>query len=215
MRRHTLVLLLTLLVGNAISQITGEFREMFLEAESYYLFEEYIEALPYYEPINKQYPDNDNINYKIGVCYLHLPFRKSESIQYLEKASENINLKYKENSFKETSAPLETYFYLGNAYRINGQLDRAIETYDLFKTLADPELYDLDLVNEQIDACNNAKELQTRPVDYDIVNLGDRINTSYLPGQRLRRFVKPGPQSLGLFELPRQHLAPDVVALSP
>lgn len=179
MRRQTLLLLISLLAGNAISQISGEFREMFLEAESYFLFEEYIEALPYYEPINKQYPENDNINYKIGVCYLHHPYRKSESIQYLEKACENINLKYKENSFKENSAPLEAYFYLGNAYRINGQLDRAIETYDLFKAQADPELYDLDLVNEQIQACENAKELQTRPVDFDIVNLGERINTRH------------------------------------
>jgi hypothetical protein len=179
MRRHTLFLLLTLLACNAVSQITGKFKEMFLEAESYFLFEEYIEALPYYVPILKQYPDNDNINYKIGVCYLHHPYEKSESIQYLEAASENISLKYKENSFKETSAPPETYFYLGNAYRINGQLDRAIETYNLFKAQADPELYDLDLVEQQINACENAKELQTRPVDYDIMNLGDRINTRH------------------------------------
>ena len=100
MKRHTLLILLTFLAGTAVSQITGEYREMFLEAESYFLFEEYNEALPYYEPINKQYPDNDNINFKIGVCYLNDPYRKSESIRYLEKASQNINRKYKENSFK-------------------------------------------------------------------------------------------------------------------
>jgi hypothetical protein len=106
MKRHTLLLLLPLIAGTVLSQITGDYREMFLEAESYFLFEEYMEALPYYEPIHKQYPDNDNINYKIGVCYLNDPYRKSESIEYLERASKNINLKYKENSFRETSAPL-------------------------------------------------------------------------------------------------------------
>ena len=179
MKRHTLLILLTFLAGTAVSQITGEYREMFLEAESYFLFEEYNEALPYYEPINKQYPDNDNINFKIGVCYLNDPYRKSESIRYLEKASQNINRKYKENSFKETKAPLEAFFYLGNAYRINGQLDKAIETYEHFRSLADPELYDLKLVEEQIKACENAKELQKRPVDYDIENIGDRINTRF------------------------------------
>ena len=134
MKHHTLFILLSLLAGNAFTQITGEYREMFLEAESYFLFEEYLEALPYYEPIHKQYPDNDNNNYKIGVCYLNDPYRKEESIGYLEKASENITLKYKENSFRETRAPLEAFFYLGNAYRINGQLDKAIETYEHFKS---------------------------------------------------------------------------------
>lgn len=179
MKRHTTFLLLSLIAGTALSQIAGEYREMFLEAESYFLFEEYNEALPYYEPIHKQYPDNDNINYKIGVCYLNDPYRKSESIRYLENACQNITLKYKENSFRETRAPLEAYFYLGNAYRINGQLDKAIETYEYFKSQADPELYDIPLVNEQIEACENAKDLQTRPVDFDIENLGDRINTRF------------------------------------
>ncbi len=179
MKRHSLLLLFSLLAGTLPAQITGEYREMFLEAESYFLFEEYLEALPYYEPIHKQYPDNDNINYKIGVCYLNDPYRKSESVQYLENASKNTSLKYKENSFRETSAPLEAFFYLGNAYRINGQLDKAIETYEYFKSLADPELYDIVLVEEQIKACKNAQELQTRPVDFDIVNVGDRINTRF------------------------------------
>ena len=179
MKRHTLFLFLSLSTGALFSQITGDYREMFLEAESYFLFEEYLDALPYYEPIHKEYPDNDNINYKIGVCYLNDPYRKSESIEYLEKASENITLKYKDNSFRETQAPLEAIFYLGNAYRINGQLDKAIETYERFKTMADPELYDLQLVDEQITACENAKDLETRPVDFDISNLGDRVNTRF------------------------------------
>ncbi len=179
MKQLTLILALTILANTAFPQITGEYREMFLEAESYFLFEEYIEALPYYKPIHDQYPDNDNINYKMGVCYLNDPYQKAESIEYLENASKNVNLKYRENSFKETKAPLEVFFYLGNAYRINGQLDKAIETYEHFKSQADPELYDLDLVNEQITACENAKELQKRPVDYDIENLGNRINTRF------------------------------------
>ena len=53
MKRHTLLTLLSLLAGTAFTQITGEYREMFLEAESYFLFEEYLEALPYYEPVHQ------------------------------------------------------------------------------------------------------------------------------------------------------------------
>jgi Ca2+-binding EF-hand superfamily protein len=152
---------------------------MFVYAESEFLFEEYAEALPNYLRLNEQYPDNDNINYKIGVCYLNDPYEKDKAIGFLEKAVKNINPKFKENNFKEKGAPLEAYFYLGNAYRINEQLEKAIKTYEHFKDQADPELYDLELVNEQISACKNAIDLKTRPVDIEIVNLGDRINTRF------------------------------------
>jgi Ca2+-binding EF-hand superfamily protein/tetratricopeptide (TPR) repeat protein len=150
-----------------------------LYAESEFLFEEYAEALPNYLRLNKQFPDNDNINYKIGVCYLNDPYEKKKAISFLEKAVQNINPKFKENSFKETGAPLEANFYLGNAYRINNELQKAIETYEHFKEQADPELYDLELVNEQIRACNNAIDLKTRPIDIEIENLGDRINSRF------------------------------------
>ena len=180
MKRHS-VLLITfcMLLQYGFSQPEGNFREMFLYAESEFLFEEYAEALPSYLRLNKQFPDNDNINYKIGVCYLNDPYEKQKAISFLEKAVRNINPKFKENNFKETGAPLEAYFYLGNAYRINDQLNKAIETYEHFREQADPELYDLELVNEQITACRNAIDLKTRPVDIEIENLGDRINTRF------------------------------------
>jgi len=180
MKPHSVLLLaFCMLCQYGLTQPEENFRELFLYAESEFLFEEYAEALPNYLRLNKQYPDNDNINYKIGVCYLNDPYEKDKAIAFLEKAVQNINPKFKENSFKETGAPLEANFYLGNAYRINDQLEKAIETYAHFKDQADPELYDLDLVNEQITACKNAMNLKTRPVDIDIVNLGDRVNTRF------------------------------------
>ncbi len=180
MKRHSALLFtFFMLCQYGFTQPDGNFRELFLYAESEFLFEEYAEALPTYLRLNKQYPDNDNINYKIGVCYLNDPYEKEKAIGFLEKAVQNINPKFKENSFKETGAPLEAYFYLGNAYRINDQLPKAIETYELFRDQADSELYDLELVNEQIRACKNAIDLQTRPVDIEMENLGDRINTRF------------------------------------
>jgi hypothetical protein len=156
-----------------------DYREMFLEAESYFLFEEYNEALPLYLRLNEKFPENDNVNYKIGVCYLNNIYEKEKAIDYLERAVTDINPDYKENNFKETSAPLESLFHLGNAYRINNQIDKAIETYEKFREQADPVIYDHKLVDEQINACNNAVDLKTRPIDIDIMNIGDRINTRF------------------------------------
>jgi hypothetical protein len=181
MIRKTLFLLILIMISfwHLYSQEEPNYREMFLEAESYFLFEEYNEALPLYLRLNNKFPENNNINYKIGVCYLNNAYEKEKSINYLERAVTDINPEYKQNNFKETSAPLESLFYLGNAYRVNNQLDKAIETYQQFKNQSDPEIYDHKLVEEQITACNNALDLKTRPVDFDITNLGDRINTRF------------------------------------
>jgi hypothetical protein len=164
---------------NLHSQGEPDYREIFLEAESYFLFEEYNEALPLYLRINNKFPENNNINYKIGVCYLNDPYEKEKSVTFLERAVTDINPDYKENNYRETSSPLEAMFYLGTAYRINDQIDKAIATYKQFKEQADPKIYDYRLVDEQINACNNAIELKSRPVDIDIVNIGDRINTRF------------------------------------
>ena len=105
--RIILFVLFLTLVQHSFSQIEGEFREVYLEAESEFLFEEYSEAEPDYLTLSRQYPDNDKINYKLGVCLLNNPYQKEQAIAYLEKAIQNVNLKYKENSFRETSAPLQ------------------------------------------------------------------------------------------------------------
>ena len=173
------LLVLLIFSQNSFCQQETDLRELFLAAESYYLFEEFNEALPLYLRIHRHFPENDNINFKIGVCFLNNPYEKDKSIRYLEEAVQNINPKYKENNFKETGAPLESLFYLGNAYRVNNQLSKARDYYNLFMTKMDPEVYDSELVQEQLDACDAAESLIKKPVDFDVTNLSDKINTRF------------------------------------
>ena len=175
----TTFMILFQFLASAEAQIAKEHRETFLEGESYFLFEEYADALNYYLQLNRIYPENDNINYKIGVCLLNDPYRKAESIAYLESATRNINPNFKEDSFKEVQAPAESHFFLGNAYRTNNQLEKAIETYKAFKKIGDPEIYNFELVDDQILCCENALEMMNRPVDFRMTNLGERINTRH------------------------------------
>lgn len=179
MKKSLIALLLIISPILSLHSQDTDYRELFLAAESYFLFEEFNEALPLYLRIQRHNPDNHNVNYKIGVCYLNDPYQKNKSISYLEKAVENINPKYKENNFKEKSAPLEALFYLGNAYRINNQLEKAKEYYQLFMTRMDPDVYDAELVQDQIDACDAAKKMMKKPIDFDVENLGSRINTRF------------------------------------
>jgi hypothetical protein len=179
MKKIYFALFLTLFAYTSAYSQKVDYKELFLAAESYYLFEEFNEALPLYMRIHRQFPENDNINFKIGVCYLNDPYQKDKSISYLEEAVQNINPKYRENNFKEEAAPLEALFHLANAYRVNNQLEKAKEYYQLFLERMDPEIYDAQLVQDQIDACNAAKNLMSKPIDYDVENLSERINTRF------------------------------------
>ena len=170
--------ILCILYSPADAQSTN-LRELFLAAESYFLFEEFEEALPLYLRIHRQSPDNDNISFKIGVCYLNLPYEQDKSVSYLEKAIQNINPKYKENNFRETSAPPEALFFLGNAYRVNNMLKQSREAYSRFLEIIDKKVYDEELVQNQIKAIEVAEVLMKRPGDLDIEILPGNINSRF------------------------------------
>jgi len=152
---------------------------VFLDAESYLLFEEYSEALPLFESLLRSDPDNDNLNYKLGICYLNDPYQKDKAIGCLQKAILNINPGYKQGNYKERTAPPDALYYLGSAYLVNELLDRAIESYEAFMEIMDRNVYDAELVEDQIQSCRNAKRMETMPVDIDLLLLDTLINTRY------------------------------------
>ena len=160
-------------------QQTTDLRQVFLSAESFFLFEEFDEALPLYMRLHKIYPENYNLYFKIGVCYLNSPYEKNKSIFYLEVAAENINLKYKEGNIKELGAPLDALFFLGNAYRVNNDLEKARNSYKKFQAQMDPVVYDNNLVIDQLNVCDVAEKLMKTPVDIDVEILSNQINTRF------------------------------------
>jgi tetratricopeptide (TPR) repeat protein len=176
----TFSVILTLFLPFHLNFAQLQDKEMFREAESYFLFEEYNEAIGLYTRLLQKYPDNDNLNYKIGVCLLNNPFKKDKSIPYLKNAVQNISDDYKENNFKEKQAPPEAWFQLGNAYRVNNQLDRAINAYESFLEIADEETYDIQEVEEHIESCKYAmqagyNEVYADPVKSDFI-FNDRFD---------------------------------------
>ncbi len=156
-----------------------DLKESFVLAEMYFLYEEYSEALPEYLKINRADPDNNNVNYKIGLCLLQDPFQKEKAIDYLLKASEDVNEKYKQNNFREKSAPPEVFYYLGEAYLINDSIDKALEYFNFFLDNLDEKVYDKELVLAQIATCERALELKKNPVDFDYENLGELVNSMF------------------------------------
>ncbi len=171
--------LTTLFFSKSIAQNTSELREYFVEAESYFLFEEYVDALPLYQRILAQDPENYNVKYKIGICYLNDPYQFNRSVDYLEDASKHINSKYKVNNFKERLAPPDVIFYLGQAYRKNNDIEKAVIRFNEFKNTVDPEIFDFAVVNDELSSCKSAIKQQKNPVYEVSTNLGDAINSRF------------------------------------
>jgi hypothetical protein len=166
---HFRLQLLTLIIFSAAAsaQSSKELKEIFAQAEAYYLYEDYELANQLYILLDN--PDNLNIKYKIGTCYLNIPDEKEKAIPYLEASVKNANYNAKTGSFKEKRAPLDVYFSLAKAYMINNELEKSLNTFQTFNKLVS-EAKDKDgmknfaFVDQQIQACSNAIKVEENPI---------------------------------------------------
>lgn len=155
-------------------------KEVFLDAEFFFLSEDYNESLANYLQIYRRgYQDNGNINYRIGQCYLNVTGEKEKAIPYLEKAVSKASSKYAEGVFRETSAPYDAYYYLGNAYRIQNQFDKAIANYETFKKhFEGTDAERTRLANQEIEACKYAVTQIKQAGNVYIQDLGRPVSTA-------------------------------------
>ncbi len=168
----------------AKSQEAYQLQELFMDAEAWFYFQDYKNSLPLYLRVHNAYPENHNVNYKIGFCYLNIDGQKHKAIPYLEKAAENTTFNFSNETFYEKEAPVDAIFYLANAYFIDNQIDKALETYNRFeekvknrRTIFRRADFDYEYLQKQKEKCRNAKELMSDPVNYTAENVGLPINT--------------------------------------
>lgn len=181
MRRRALSFIFFIfLVVSVFGQKDSYFKRVFVDAEYYLLYEEYREALPLYLEIHKVFPDNANISFRIGQCYLNIPTEKSKSIPFFEKALVKITDKYREGYFTETKAPKEVYLLYGRALRINGIFDKALDAFNSYKRLINSETSnDNVVVDVEIQSLEVAKSMIASPKNYVFTSLGKRINSTF------------------------------------
>ena len=181
MKYILLVLILALGYSGSKSQITAEMEEYFDDGQYFFNRNDFTEAVYYFKELVKIQPDNANFNFRVGECYLKILGKEHLAIPYFEKAVQHVVRKnvYKRRQINETSAPLHAYFYLGNAYRMNNELNKALEYY--YKFLNSPMFvgdYNQNVVVEEIKSCERAKIIQDAPVKLEKEALDTVINTS-------------------------------------
>ena len=155
------------------------FEDLFAQAGNQLNNKNYSQALTSYLKLNSIQSGNANIAYRIGLCYLYSSSDKIKAISYLEKAIKNATKNYDDRSHTEVNAPLKAYYALASAYHVNYQLDTAISTYKTYLGVALKKQHTPENITRQIEMCEYAKFQTASPINVEIQNLGDNINSKY------------------------------------
>jgi hypothetical protein len=178
MKNSFLVLLLLFgLSFRVFPQEAAKMQESYLEAEYFLMNGDYQDALSIYLQLLNGLPENANLSYKTGICYLNIPGKKNLSVSYLETAVTNVSPRYKVGSVIQDYAPYDAIFQLGVAYRINFRFDAAIEAFRKYrKTLLPDDSENISFIDHEIKVCNDAKKMVAVPVEFTLINMGENIN---------------------------------------
>jgi hypothetical protein len=140
--------------------------DFFEDGDFFFAREDFSEAAYLYRQVLRFEPDNHNVHFKLGMAYINIEGQEAEGIDHFLKATENTSFKYRKNYYPEKRAPHHSWFFLGNAYRINNQLEEALDAYNTFTSPKDFEKkYNIGVTEKEIKAVGRAKIIQDAPLD--------------------------------------------------
>ncbi|MEJ8804208.1 OmpA family protein [Pontibacter sp. H249] len=160
-------LLLALMLLFTISVSAQSTRKQLRTANKFFNKENYREAIPYYEQVLANDPDNAKALYRAGISYM--TFDKEKSADYLYRAQ-----KLKPNVDKELE------YWLGRTDHINYRFDSAVDHFKNYQKNIKKRNYERqEEVAQLIKYAQNAKKEVANPKDVFVKNLGGTINTAY------------------------------------
>jgi len=140
----------------------------FLDGIDAYEQNVYYEAIGDLEKANEFNPDNAEVNYMLGDCYLHTIY-KAKALKYLKKAEE-----------LDPEVDKKIYYKLGLAYQYNYKFKEAKKEYYHFKISLQPEeLYVWDsVITKKMNECDVGLLLMSNPTNGLVVNVKN-VNSEY------------------------------------
>ncbi|MDL5050939.1 tetratricopeptide repeat protein [Oscillatoria amoena NRMC-F 0135] len=162
--------LLILCVTAALIPAVAQSGKSLAEAERYFGIKNYEQALPLFLDAIQSGEKDPMVHYKAGVCY-----QKSASIQDQSKA-----IGYYVFALKNRApVPITAYYDLGELYLRSEDIQRAIESFNQFKSLAKADKAAIARANRALDMCHNAIALMSVPRPVTVHNFSSVVNTSY------------------------------------
>lgn len=162
--KNIIYILLIFLSFSAFSQTKTEKKELYKESKKAFDSEEYNNALDLLLEYDSLYPDNYEVIYRIGACYLNSSFDKKKAIPYLEKV---IHQNHKD-------LPAITFKDLGHLYHLDYQLDKSSNMYQEYLSRKPKSKAE---VQHLLSTIENAKALIKDSLGLSITNIGNIVNT--------------------------------------
>ncbi len=129
-------------------------------------------------------PSNANLNWKVGEAYMNSYNEKAKALPYLEEAAAKRGSKYgglNSSGYdpfdpKEKNAPPLVDYWLGKAYHLSGQFDKADENYRKFIGEVDDRNDFKPMAVHGLEQTAYARALMADPKKFLISNIGPVIN---------------------------------------
>lgn len=199
MKRHIYTFFFFLvIISHTFAQVTKTNKWRKTERDSFenafLLYEEkhYTLALPIYEVVNKNHPNEEFIKYMYGKTSLYRSDKHGDALAYLKEA------------YDKNKKIINIEYDLAKAYHFNGKFDEALEMVNKYlagKKLKPEERDEAELLKKGI---QNASILSSKQTNAKIINIGLPINSpdeEYVPvisaDESMMVFTYAGPKSKG------------------
>ena len=128
---------------------------------------DYFAAMRVMRDLEKSDSTTAELYFMSGECNYHLKNYEDA----LDRLNKSIQLNPNEDP--------EKYFFVGRAQQILGNLDLAVEAYQQYLEKQPKKTDEKDEAAAYIQQCKNASEMMKKPINVQIRNIGDKINSEY------------------------------------
>ena len=142
------------------------YKKKMMDARHEFLTENNVRAaLNIYRELLQEFTNDAKVNYRIGECHYRLK-NFELAVEYFQNAKK-----------MDEEVDDELYFNLGQAYHRNGQLDKSLEAYNKYNSIASKKDRKYHNIPTRISQIDYAKKMMASPVKVEIENLGKNINS--------------------------------------
>ena len=136
---------------------------------------DYESAIKLFKRILKDEPENLQVLYNLGNCYLNTSDGPDSAVIFFEKASKLLK---KDDYMTELGVDLQ--LSLGKSYQMLLKYHDAMDIYKNFLKMLLPEDTELEsMIRREMEICENGIDLMEHPVELKVRNLGPHINSKY------------------------------------
>lgn len=134
--------------------------------------EKYTDAQLLYNKLVNAEPTNDVYNFEAGLSYLFSTFQQNKSIPFFEAALQH----------SSTDTITELYYYLGKAYQLNSEFEKANQSFEKFDKFIDHQTKSGKILKSDVQKeinynTNGVKYISEKVNNIFIENIGTQVNS--------------------------------------